>query len=391
MVWTINRQGYLHKTISSVKFAQRNPRYSAYYLKNRRMIRDTIRSYKKTGYVNPESIRIVAIKLTTSCDLRCSMCFQWREQGLHSKVSKSKIDIKQADSLFAFAGNVCRNFVLKGGEPLVHPDFSDFVDGICSRGSIVNLCTNGTQIHRHMDVLLEHHSQTTFLISVDGLEETHESIRGAGSYQKTISNLKTICERKKRDKLRWVIGIEVTLQPENLNEVQAIIHTMEKIGVDWIVFNHLWVVPIPARYELKEKILKYTLRPPKTLDGFDIPFNDEKVVNRFVEAAEKIKNSKSSVPVFVSPNFSAKEANLYYKGDLPPPESYLKFGVKIDIDSNGDIVPSTMFPEFSLGSIYSSSIEEILQGKLYQSVAEDLRKNAWKVFQADPDSYNFSL
>src|SRR5262245_14182100 len=74
----------------------------------------------------------VAFKLTNRCDLRCTHCYQWSDEGYHHHLSDAD---KRGDMPLSLVANVLEatrairaNVYLWGGEPLVYRDWDGLVD-----------------------------------------------------------------------------------------------------------------------------------------------------------------------------------------------------------------------------------------------------------------------
>ena len=79
-----------------------------------------------------------------------------------------------------------------GGEVFALPYFPHLVNTLTSRGIFVQTITNGT-----IDLLekLSHPNLNNLIVSIDGLEQYHDSNRGAGNFKKSIDFLKKAQKR----------------------------------------------------------------------------------------------------------------------------------------------------------------------------------------------------
>ena len=62
---------------------------------------------------------------------------------------------------------------IPGGEPLIHPEMSEIVQGLVRRGKFVYLCTNAILLERKMDEYTPS-NRLIFSIHMDGLREEHD-------------------------------------------------------------------------------------------------------------------------------------------------------------------------------------------------------------------------
>ncbi len=147
---------------------------------------------------------IATLKLTYRCNLSCVHCAWSTEvcQEITTSEWKEKIrDLRRRGVV---------HFVLEGGEPTLRDDLEEIVEYAREVGGKVTLSTNGTR-----DLL--GYNPHRFLVSVDGIEKTHNKIRGKAAYSKMVANLSGIEHRK--DAL-------VTISRLNREEIPALMEPL---------------------------------------------------------------------------------------------------------------------------------------------------------------------
>jgi MoaA/NifB/PqqE/SkfB family radical SAM enzyme len=370
-------------------FIERNPVYMRHHEKSTARIEQVISKYQQNGIVDEANICKLVIKMTSKCNMRCKHCFQWRENGFHHEIDPTAIPFAQCGHIFDFVERNKPDIILTGGEATSHPDFEKFIHRFAQMGCYIHLCTNGLKIEKYFDLFEKYHNQLTFLISLDGTEEIHDSVRGKGSWKKTIANIKFLTEAKDSG-MDWLIGIENTLMPSNLDNALELKSFCENIGVDWMIFNHLWIVDSAARDEYINFCAGYDTIP-KSFTGFDSgPFSDEYVA-KVNETIDKIKESERTIPIYFGPDFSPDEVYNWYMNKYSAMPSYLKMGCKLDIDIGGELVMTKQFPDISFGNVLEHPIEELLRSDKYQSVATKLRSSSLRILSACSDTHNLKI
>ena len=79
---------------------------------------------------------------------------------------------------------------IPGGEPLVHKEIGEIVNGIINKGKFVYLCTNAILLEKKLD-LFKPSKYLTFSIHLDGLKKEHDhSVCREGVYDKVIEAIK---------------------------------------------------------------------------------------------------------------------------------------------------------------------------------------------------------
>ena len=87
---------------------------------------------------------------------------------------------------------------IPGGEPLIHPEIGDIVEGIVARKKFVYLCTNALLLEKKLH-LFKPSPYLTFSIHLDGLREAHDaSVCQQGVFDRVIKAIKAVRERDYR-------------------------------------------------------------------------------------------------------------------------------------------------------------------------------------------------
>ena len=125
------------------------------------------------------------IELTDRCNLRCKHCYL--SAGAGGKQTLDTGLVKTILSDFAAMGGYSVAF--SGGEPLLLPDWASIVAEARSLGLATTVVTNGTLLsEKAISTLLNY--EVTIAISLDGQQaETHDAIRGKGSFQRVRAAL----------------------------------------------------------------------------------------------------------------------------------------------------------------------------------------------------------
>jgi len=128
--------------------------------------------------VGKGSLRSVHIKLTNECNLRCKYCYA--TSGKPSDTMSLDVLRRVAKEVAEISESV--EYLLSGGEPLLHPHALTFAEAVFSSGNAVHLLTNGVLINN--DETARRVAATTNIvkISVDGSTEAiHALSRGKGN------------------------------------------------------------------------------------------------------------------------------------------------------------------------------------------------------------------
>jgi radical SAM protein with 4Fe4S-binding SPASM domain len=182
----------------------------------------TLRQVKKrrAGELIP---REVSLETTFACNLKCSHCYldPYINKPQHDELSTSEWAgvFKQLFEMGVFL------VTFSGGEPLCRPDILEMMDCAREQGLFFGLKTNGTLVTEAIADQLKELGLTGVDISLYGARPTtHEYVtRVAGSFEKTISAIKLLRERK-----IWV-GIKTPVMKCNAEEHREIENIAKKL------------------------------------------------------------------------------------------------------------------------------------------------------------------
>jgi radical SAM protein with 4Fe4S-binding SPASM domain len=385
---SINQENIMYK----MRYITNNFKETFQYMANRKSLRKAIDKYKRNGIPSIGNIQRIGLKLTNACNLRCTMCFQWKkDKGLHNSLPKDELRLYKCQNLISFLEKYHAEFFLWGGEPLMSSEFDSFVEEICKHGNFCTICTNGILLDKYMNVFEKYHKKIKFIVSLDGPEYINDSIRGKGCYQKTVDNIKELVRRKKTGK-KWIISTETTIMPENLEVLKETVELCEDLGIDLLILNHLWVIPKKAREEYIDFCNKMGYNLPRSIEGYDYPSFDTSYIDKMISQLDSIKQGKRKKPIKFMPPFSYETLRKYYNGEkIEDTNPCYKHGIKIDVLANGDVVACKQFPDVVLGNIYENKLGEILSSDRYLKVSKYFHQNGLNLCYSCPEYYNLRI
>ena len=129
-----------------------------------------------------------------------------------------------------------RVIFISGGEPLVRKDIVEVVKILKQISPLICINTNATLINEELLNQLIDAGLNYIQVSLDGIEEMHDAVRGKGMYKKTMENLKLI--NKYEDKVKLHISSLVSmLNIDYMDQFVDQILNKEKIKVDILGFK----------------------------------------------------------------------------------------------------------------------------------------------------------
>jgi MoaA/NifB/PqqE/SkfB family radical SAM enzyme len=185
----------------------------------RNMVSTAIGKYTGlTGLLHPA---ILHVTVTNRCDLRCGFCNVWKE--------RPKRDIDPGVIRALTGSGYFRDFRIiefGGGEPFL-VDLPTLAEKFVPAGiKMVLITTNGQATERILGqvrgLLAAGDFSLVVNVSIDGMEETHDRIRGvSGSFQRATATLRGLAELRKSEK-RLRVGAKFTFLADNYRQIEEV-------------------------------------------------------------------------------------------------------------------------------------------------------------------------
>ena len=172
----------------------------------------------------------ITIELTNRCNLRCMHCFGERHNAdgdLDMAIMENILDSAKQHGF--------DHLSFTGGEPTLHPEFFKILESAYEAGYSFGFVSNGWNFSGLYERLLPYRERLGFItFSLDGVrEETHDSLRGKGSYRRVMQAI-SICMMKA---LPFTLNMVITSQ--NRREIEEMMEFAVKLGSHGLRYGHL--------------------------------------------------------------------------------------------------------------------------------------------------------
>ena len=280
-----------------------------------------VAQYTKT--MNALEIPIgITWEVTNRCNLKCKHCFI-------SSPIKKEVTTKEAKVIIDKLAELKMLYLeFTGGEPLLRNDFFEICYYDKKKGiKFLFLITNGTCINNNnIEKIKELFYEVQ--VSLDGATKTvHESIRGKGSFDKTLNAIKLLVKHGVRT------SISMTVHKLNVHDIPNMIKLCTKIGIER---------------------LKIGLLRPVTKDHFKLSLSLKEVSDVIVYLHKKKKELKDKVKIYPPARRKLQEADL-----LASNWSCGAGITKCTILPQGDLVPCPLLREYTAGNMLKEDFVKI--------------------------------
>lgn len=141
------------------------------------------------------------IEITRKCNLHCTHCLNNSGKEVSNNLTNQEIR-KLIDNL-SRAG--IQEIRFTGGEPLLHPNIFEFIQQATENGVRASVGTNATLITEDIAKKLAKAGLKQAVVSLDGTEDAHDSIRGKGNFKKALNGVENLQKESIRIRINSVL------------------------------------------------------------------------------------------------------------------------------------------------------------------------------------------
>lgn len=241
---------------------------------------------------------------------------------LDSKNIASLIDYKYVINYFQ---GVVTSIDLLGGEPLLHPNIIDIIEAANRYGIKTSVVTNG-QFDGEIIERLINSNIKNIVISIEGMKNAHDHIRGAGSWDNAIFFLEKACEYIKKKNSLTQIGINIVVNRFNKNEI-----------IDLIDFTKIYDIS----YQTTHLVAKGNA--VKNLN--DLSLDAEELIAFYESLCEYwIENPNLKIQLVQTPHLLEKYLSRKYGINIQIAENKCVAGTQmISMDPYGNVFPCNLY------------------------------------------------
>jgi radical SAM protein with 4Fe4S-binding SPASM domain len=195
------------------------------FLRHENILLDSLTPVKKRKFVVHKppipSLRYLLVHLTLQCNLRCKHCYVAPNENKILSLNTVK---KIFDQMQEMQGLIV---LLSGGEPLYYPNFWKINDILPKYDLRFEMLSNGTLITKGVAERLNvQHVQ----VSLDGMQESHDFLRGKGSFKKAVAGIENLIRAGKE------VSISTMIHKKNVKDFNAMKKMLDRYGIkQWLI------------------------------------------------------------------------------------------------------------------------------------------------------------
>jgi MoaA/NifB/PqqE/SkfB family radical SAM enzyme len=178
---------------------------------------------------------VLHVNVNLRCNTTCAMCNIWELKSPHA-LSLEQFEQIFSDPVYARIEYI----ILAGGEPTLRNDLTEIVElmhkhmprlkKLLIASNVINRSSVQRQYPRVARYCADHKIRLTLGVSLDGIGETHDKIRGVkGAFEKVLDNI-NFMKQLQRD-IPFNMSIDPTIFSMNVHEMQQLKELADRLAM----------------------------------------------------------------------------------------------------------------------------------------------------------------
>ena len=294
--------------------------------------------------------------VTYRCNAKCTMCNRYKVP------SKPEEEIT-VDTIRKLPEMYFTN--ITGGEPFIREDLKDIVRELYKKSDRIVISTNGFFTERIVDLCKEF-PQIGIRISIEGLEQTNNEIRGLeDGFNRGYTTLRTLVDMGMKD-----VGFGMTVQDKNAGDLVALYDISDELGMEFATASlHNSFYFVESNNIIHDRLM--------------VAENFEKLINRLLDS--------NSPKKWFRAYFNHGLINYIFSQ-----KRLLQCDMSFDtffIDPFGDVMPCNGTKEKEvMGNLNEQSWDELWNSGKAESFRKKVRscdRNCWMIGSVSPAMHKY--
>ena len=294
--------------------------------------------------------------VTYRCNAKCTMCNRY-------KVPSKPEDEISIDTIKKLPQMYFTN--ITGGEPFIRDDLKDIVRELYKKSERIVISTNGFFTEKIVDLCKEF-PQIGIRISIEGLEQTNNEIRGLDDgFNRGYTTLKTLVDMGMKD-----VGFGMTVQDKNAPDLVSLYNISDELSMEFATASlHNSFYFVESNNIINDRLM--------------VAGHFEDLINRLLES--------NSPKKWFRAYFNHGLINYIFsqKRLLPCDMSFDTFF----IDPYGDVMPCNGTKEKEvMGNLNNQAWDELWSSEAAENVRKKVRccdRNCWMIGSVSPAMHKY--
>ena len=314
--------------------------------------------------------------LTSRCNLRCRHCFEWNEDGFLTHADtvcqNSELPLEYIKDCLSYTKDAGTRLYLWGGEPLLYSRFSELCMLLERDPRWTTVCTNGLLIPDHLEELNRISDHLVLLVSLDGVRECNDAIRGSGTYDRVVSSLRLLKEQAQTGSYQGEVSVTCVISDAMTGRLYEFCEQMEELEINTLYLSFPWYISEATAAQMDQEfqsrfgdLIPLSESVPPSWHDFTFHISKDRI-DTLKQEMKRIAERKWNIRVRYQPAIEPEDIEDFVTGGSRTAQGRTRCLApfnRLDILQNGEVSACKLFREFTVGSLKEQSIKDIWEGE----------------------------
>ncbi len=313
--------------------------------------------------------RTINFKVTNVCNLRCKMCGQWGETGFHFDMSRDELTATLSLQDYKRIISECAprkpDFYIWGGEPFLYSHILDVIGEIKRQKMFAAVNTNGSHVAQSAERLVEM-ALDLLIVSVDGIREDHDAVRGRGSYDAAVEGIKAVLRARKQLRSKYpLVALACTITNSNYSRLRLVLDLARELKVDHLDFGFPLFVTEKMGHAYEKSLQQTFQAEARSWKGFLGSAQSRIEMNALANELAEIRSSRNGLPLMFFPDLKehSQVRQFFQKPGFTFQRACHAPWTHLEVQPNGDVYTCHDFPDLIVGNLRQHSVAEVWNGE----------------------------
>jgi radical SAM protein with 4Fe4S-binding SPASM domain len=216
-------------------------------------------------------------------------------------------------------------------------------------------------------------SNLALLISVDGLQESHDFLRGKGTFNRVIDQIRHLLSLQRNGVYKGLVSVNCVICDATAPHLYHSMEFFETLGVDSVYFNFPWYISPIAAGQMDDFVsLNFTWLPaldaPASWQGYT-HFLSPSLLDVLHTQIERLTSRTWNVRVRFQPPLNDGEIDGFIAGKtdaVAGKSECLAIRNRMEVLADGTVSACKFFPEFAVGNLNSQRPLDVWHGEKFK-------------------------
>jgi hopanoid biosynthesis associated radical SAM protein HpnH len=226
------------------------------------------------------------------CNLACHGCGRIRE---YDHVFHKRMPVEECLRVAEEAGAPIVN--IPGGEPMIHKQIDEIVNGITAQGRFVYMCTNGILMHRAFGKIPPS-TRSAFVVPLAGMEEVHDrAVDRKGVFRTATESMREAIRRGYR-----VCTNTTIYRGTPATEYVELFMFLKEMGVEGCItspgYDYESVTHDREQFLARSEAQELYSEVHDLCDPLDVPFYNNPLFHEFLQGKREYRCTAWAMPTY---------------------------------------------------------------------------------------------